>query len=68
MAEHEIQITLPRKALMNVDAKILIKSEGKKLGELHISKGTVDWKAKGKKQAKYFTWERFAEVLNGAEP
>jgi hypothetical protein len=49
VAEHEIEITLPRKALMNVDAKILIKSDGRKLGELHVSKGTVDWKAKGKK-------------------
>jgi hypothetical protein len=68
VAEHEIEITLPRKALMNVDAKILIKSDGRKLGELHVSKGTVDWKAKGKKQAKYFSWERFAEVLDEAQP
>lgn len=64
MATHEIWMTFPTKALRNVDTTIAIWSDNKKLGELHISQGTIDWKSKGKKTAKVITWERLAEILN----
>lgn len=34
MPEHDIEITLPSKPLANVDMTLVIKSDGKKLGEL----------------------------------
>ncbi len=37
IAEHDIETTIPTKPLINVDATILIRSDGAKLGELHIS-------------------------------
>jgi len=64
MAEHDIELTIPSKPLMNVDATLVVRSDGKKLGELHISKGTVDWKPAGKKTAAYITWEDFSNMLN----
>jgi hypothetical protein len=66
MPEHDIEITLPSKPLVNVDATIVVRSDGQKLGELHISKGSVDWKAAGKQRAKPISWERLAALLDEA--
>ena len=66
MAEHDIEITLPTKPLVNVDATIVIRSEGAKLGELRISRGSVDWRARNKRTTKAITWERFAELMDDA--
>lgn len=66
MAEHDIEITLPTKPLINADATILIRSDGTKLGELHISKGSADWRSKNKRTAKTISWERFAELMDEA--
>ncbi len=66
MAEHDIEITLPTKPLINVDATIVIRSEGAKLGELRISKGSVDWRSRNKRTVKAITWERFAELMDDA--
>ena len=67
MPRHKIEITLPSKPLKNVDTVIAAWSDGQKLGELRISKGTIDWRGAGKKEYKYITWERFAELMNAEE-
>jgi len=38
-----------------------------KLGEMHISQGTLDWKAAGRQKAKSFSWEKVADMLNRAK-
>jgi hypothetical protein len=62
--KHDIWMTFPDKPLKNVDTTIAIWSDGDKLGELHISRGTVDWKSKRKRSAKRLSWERFAELMD----
>jgi hypothetical protein len=64
MPDHEILITLPTKPLKNADTRIAIKSDKVKLGELHVSQGTIDWKPAGKQTAKKISWERLVEWLN----
>ncbi|MDX6296686.1 MAG: hypothetical protein QOI51_543 [Nocardioidaceae bacterium] len=66
MAEHDIEITIPTKPLINVYATILIRSDGAKLGELRISKGTADWRSKNKRNFKPIRWERFAQLMDEA--
>lgn len=66
MPEHDIEITLPSKPLANVDMTLVIKSDGKKLGELHVSKGSADWKPARRRTAKTISWERLAQLMDDA--
>lgn len=66
MPKHEIEITLPTKPLKNVDATITVWSDNEKLGEMHVSRGSLDWKAAHKKSAKRISWERLADLLDQA--
>jgi hypothetical protein len=63
---HDIEITLPSKPVKNVDTTIAIWSDREKLGELRVSRGTLDWKSAGRKKVKSFSWERLAELLDRA--
>lgn len=64
MPKHYIELSLPTKPLKNVDTTITVWSDDEKLGELRISRGTVDWKRGGKKKVKSISWERLAELLD----
>jgi CRISPR/Cas system-associated protein Csm6 len=63
---HHIEISLPTKPLKNVDTTISIWSDNEKLGELRVSRGTLDWKSARRKSVKRFSWERLAEMLDEA--
>jgi hypothetical protein len=63
MSTHVIEVELPAKVVLHKDVRFTIKSDGAKLGELHISKGAVDWWPANKKSKVSFTWERFARLL-----
>ena len=67
MPRHHIEISLPTKPLKNVDAAISIWSDEEKLGELRISRGTLDWKSAGKKNPRRIPWENFAYLLDNAD-
>lgn len=67
MPRHHIEISLPTKPLKNVDTTISIWSDREKLGELRVSRGSLDWKPAGKRAVKRISWERLAEMLNEAE-
>lgn len=64
MPKHHIEISLPTKPLKNVDATITVWSDEEKLGELRVSRGTLDWRAAHKKSFKSFSWERLATILD----
>lgn len=64
MAEHQLWLTAPRVLVTKSDIEVEIKSGDTKLGELHLSKGTIDWRPKNSKTWEYsFSWEKFAEVM-----
>ena len=64
MSKHHIEISLPTKPLKNVDTTISVWSDGEKLGELRVSRGTLDWKSARRKTAKSISWERLAALLD----
>ncbi len=61
---HKVYFSVPEKQLQSTDLVFSISEDGQKLGELHISRGGVDWwpsYAKSKKRK--FSWKRFAKHL-----
>jgi len=60
---HKLEIALPPKVILNSDVVIDVHSDDAKLGELRISRGSIDW-VPGKHQALFrMSWERFDEVM-----
>jgi hypothetical protein len=61
---HEIEMKIPTtKAVMNADVVFEIRCDGEKLGELHVSKGSIDWYHANAKKPTKMRWERFDEVM-----
>ncbi|WP_186069121.1 hypothetical protein [Burkholderia gladioli] len=53
-----------------VDQIMTVKTtDGRSIGKLKFSKGSVEWWPKGNKvNAHKYSWEKFAETLEGAQP
>ena len=63
MPTHKLEIALPPKVILNSDVVIDVHSDDAKLGELRISRGSIDW-VPGKRQTTFrLSWERFDEVM-----
>jgi hypothetical protein len=64
MAQHEIEVKVPQEIWVeNTDLEIKVKSDGRLLGRVHISRGTIDW-IPSKAQSRYrLGWERFGELM-----
>jgi hypothetical protein len=61
---HNVKMSLPQGLVINSDIEFSITSNGKKLGEVHLSKGTIDWRPAGAKKAEYKVgWEKFADMM-----
>jgi hypothetical protein len=64
MANHVVRMSLPQGLVVNSDVEFTITSDGKKLGEVHLSKGTIDWRPAGAKKAEHrLKWEKFADLM-----
>lgn len=66
MARHQIYIHQPAKQVMHTDISFVVHSNETVLGELKISKGSIDWRAAGKQRSKRLTWESFAKLIEKA--
>lgn len=44
MPQHEIRVTQPSKTVLHNDISFTISAGGRTLGELTISKGSIDWR------------------------
>ena len=65
MPKHKIEVTQPSKVVLNSDVRFTIYSDDALLGELRISKGTIDWRPGKKQKPVRRTWEWFARVMEG---
>ena len=66
MPRHRIEIQQPPKVVMHSDVSFVVFSDDERLGELSISKGTIDWKPARRRRPISMTWERFAQVVENA--
>ena len=64
MSEHTVRVTQPAREVVNADYSFEIFSDGEKLGQLDISKGTADWWPRSAQSATGISWEDFAHLLN----
>ena len=65
MARHDIDMRIPTtKVVLNADVVFEVRSDDEKLGELHVSRGSIDWHGANSKKPSSLTWERFATVMD----
>jgi hypothetical protein len=64
MAHHDIDVRIPSEIWVgNTDLEVAVYGDGRLVGQLHISRGTIDWvPSKGRSRYR-LRWERFDEVM-----
>jgi hypothetical protein len=63
MPKHDISAALPAHRVVNTDLSVTVNSDGQRLGELLISKGTLDWRAAKHQYTVSMRWETFARLM-----
>jgi hypothetical protein len=57
-------MSVPDGIVINTDVEFAVFSDGKKFGEVHLSRGTIDWHPAHSKKVEYsHTWEDFARRM-----
>jgi hypothetical protein len=65
MAKHDVHMRQTSQIVGNTDVSFEIFSDGEKIGELRISKGTIDWWPRSTKtRHARLSWERFASLMD----
>ncbi|HET7309728.1 MAG TPA: hypothetical protein VFJ17_00220 [Mycobacteriales bacterium] len=57
-------MSLPSASVINSDVEIEVWSDNAKLGELHLSKGTIDWRPAHTAREIKLSWEKFARLMD----
>jgi hypothetical protein len=68
MARHDIEMEIPPKVVLNSDVRFVVRSDGQKLGELLVSKGSVAWIPGHSPHAIHIRWEQFDELMRAQRP
>jgi len=63
MPQHEIEIELPPKSVLNSDVVFTVRSDDQLLGELLVSRGSVGWRPASHRREFHLEWETFDEVM-----
>jgi hypothetical protein len=63
MPRHEIEVGLPAHQVLNTDLVVVVKTDGKRLGELTLSRGTVDWRPAKHQYRVSMRWETFNTLM-----
>jgi hypothetical protein len=63
MPRHEIEVAIPPKIVLNSDVRFVVRSDGEKLGELLVSRGSIAWLPGHSPNPIHVQWERFDEMM-----
>jgi len=63
MPVHRVELALPATDILNTDATVSVWSDDELLGELRISRGTIDWRPGHHRAVFSMDWERFDDVM-----
>lgn len=64
MASHAISMKQPQEVILGKDVEFIVKRNGHKLGELHVSKGNLEWVPAGSKVKTYrLRWAQVAAIF-----
>jgi hypothetical protein len=63
MPTHDVTVDLPTRFVLHSDVTFVVWSDDAKLGELQVSKGSIDW-LPGNGRTRYrMPWEKFNEFM-----
>lgn len=63
MAEHTVKVKLPRRVeVLSKDLEVEVRSNGRFVGTLKISKGSLDWRDAADQFSHVLRWEKFAKI------
>ena len=63
---HVVSFSVPERPLKNSDIVFIVRRGTRKIGELRISQGGLDWFPRKAKTCYSTSWERFQKILQGA--
>jgi len=63
VAVHRVELALPATDIQNADATISVWSDDELLGELRVSRGTIDWRPGHHSTVFTLDWERFDALM-----
>jgi hypothetical protein len=66
MAVHRVELALPATDIQNADVTVSVWSDDELLGDLLISRGTIDWRPGHHQTIFSMEWERFDEVMRSS--
>jgi hypothetical protein len=63
MPEHRIITRVHSHETVNTDLAIKVRADDQLLGELLVSRGTVDWRPRGNQYVFKLSWEEFDRLM-----
>ena len=66
MAEHIVKVKIPQRVeVLSKDLEVQVIRNGRRLGTLKISRGSLDWRDASDQLSHVLYWETFAELALG---
>jgi len=66
MASHDVTLKRAKAEIINSDVVFEIKKNSRKLGELHISRGAIEWVPNNARYKRRMSWTKFALLMQDA--
>lgn len=63
MATHSVTMKQPNEKVINTDVEFIIREGDRKLGELHVSKGSIEWLPSNGRYKRRMRWSKFATIM-----
>jgi hypothetical protein len=64
MPTHEVDLKIPQQIwIENTDIDVRVWSDGQLLGQVHISRGSIDWRPTYAKRRYQLSWENFDQLM-----
>ncbi len=64
MPKHDVEMSIPTtKMVLHADVVFEVRSDEEKLGDLHVSQGSIDWYPRNARQPTSLTWEQFDRLM-----
>jgi hypothetical protein len=63
MVRHAVEMRQPPEQILNRDVEFVIRENGRKLGELHVSKGSIEWIPSNGRYKRRMRWSKFAALM-----
>jgi hypothetical protein len=64
LAKHTISVGLPEAEVVNKDAVIKVRADGRLVGTITISRGNIEWYSNHWKKPTRLTWTQFDRIMH----